>query len=156
MCKFFVVLSCASYDCTHIAFVVDVHSVKAIVRRKKIPNLSQVGDVAEVITSGGWCIFVPSAWCLLTLLTHVCCCPIICCCNCPAGLDNASDSEMEEEISKVELPEGLAGRRRKKGGGAPGQFAVKLAEIGPRMSLKLAKVESGMATGDVLYHAFCK
>ncbi len=36
----------------------------------------------------------------------------------------------------------------------PGQSAIKLTELGPRMTLKLVKIDSGVASGDVLYHAF--
>ena len=32
--------------------------------------------------------------------------------------------------------------------------AIKLVEIGPRMTLSLKKVERGLAGGDVMYHAF--
>jgi hypothetical protein len=62
-----------------------------------------------------------------------------------------SDSEMEEEVAKVDLSavDHAAGKLK-----GSGQSSVRLAEIGPRMTLKLAKVEAGMASGDVLYHAF--
>jgi ribosome biogenesis protein SSF1/2 len=31
---------------------------------------------------------------------------------------------------------------------------LKLVELGPRLRLKLVKVERGMASGDVMYHAY--
>lgn len=62
-----------------------------------------------------------------------------------------SDSEMEEEVAKVDLStvESAAGKLK-----GSGQSSIRLAEIGPRLTLKLAKVEAGMAAGDILYHAF--
>ncbi len=66
-----------------------------------------------------------------------------------AVIGDASDSEMEEEVSKIELPDTASSHKN-----PGGQSAVRLCEIGPRMSLKLVKIENGMATGDVLYHAF--
>eukprot|EP00244_Chara_vulgaris_P009917 TRINITY_DN4367_c0_g1_i6.p1 TRINITY_DN4367_c0_g1~~TRINITY_DN4367_c0_g1_i6.p1 ORF type:complete len:483 (+),score=105.75 TRINITY_DN4367_c0_g1_i6:59-1450(+) len=61
-----------------------------------------------------------------------------------------SESEVEEETSRVTLPQDL------KGGGnrASNQSAVKLQEIGPRMELQLIKVEAGLCSGDVLFHAY--
>ena len=50
------------------------------------------------------------------------------------------------------LAQDLRTRGAKKGA----QSAIRLAEIGPRMTLRLVKVEAGLADGDVLYHAFIK
>ena len=70
----------------------------------------------------------------------------------PGGGGAASDSEYEDEDNKVELAQDL----RTRGGRKGAQSAIRLAEIGPRMTLRLAKVESGLADGDVLYHAYVK
>ena len=64
-----------------------------------------------------------------------------------AAYGYGSESEAEEESSKVELSE-------RHGKARPGQSAIKLTELGPRMTLKLVKIDSGVASGDVLYHAF--
>lgn len=66
-----------------------------------------------------------------------------------AAYGYGSESEAEEESSKVELSE-------RHGKARPGQSAIKLTELGPRMTLKLVKIDSGVASGDVLYHAFVK
>jgi len=51
--------------------------------------------------------------------------------------------------------DGLAVHVTLPGGGARGQkSAVKLTEIGPRLTLTLVKIEQGLCEGDVLYHAF--
>ena len=63
-----------------------------------------------------------------------------------------SDSEPEDETSHVVLAQKYTGR-----GNAPAQkSALKLVELGPRLRLKLAKVERGLASGDVMYHAYIK
>ena len=36
------------------------------------------------------------------------------------------------------------------------QKSVKLREIGPRLDLRLVKIEEGVVQGKVLYHAFVK
>ena len=61
-----------------------------------------------------------------------------------------SESEGEEEESKVTLPQGVAGR------GAVGgqQSSVRLVELGPRMRLSLVKIEEGLLEGEVLHHSF--
>lgn len=60
-----------------------------------------------------------------------------------------SDSEFEDDAAKVTLPSDYAG----KGNMASRQSAVKLTEIGPRMSLQLMKIEEGVCEGEVLYHS---
>lgn len=64
-----------------------------------------------------------------------------------AGLD--PESEFEDESAQVELPDDFGGHNYKSS-----QSVVKLQEIGPRMSLRLIKVEQGFCAGEVLYHAF--
>eukprot|EP01041_Mallomonas_annulata_P006708 gene6708-13596_t len=62
----------------------------------------------------------------------------------------ASDSEMEDEASRVILPERYIGH----GNVAAQQSALKLVELGPRLSLEPFKVERGVAEGDIMYHKF--
>ena len=40
------------------------------------------------------------------------------------------------------------------GGGGEALSALRLKEIGPRLTLRLVKIESGMCEGEVLHHAF--
>lgn len=129
-------------------------SVKSIVRARKVPNLSHVGDVADIVTGAGTgvaksasvgdchvkvALFSLCVWLLHASYSFAA----------AAVIGDASDSEMEEEVSKIDLPDTASSRKN-----PGGQSAVRLCEIGPRMSLKLVKIENGMATGDVLYHAF--
>nr|XP_021157040.1 suppressor of SWI4 1 homolog [Columba livia] len=65
---------------------------------------------------------------------------------------NLSESEAEQDgtHNTLELPQAYAGRGNMKAQ----QSAVRLTEIGPRMTLQLVKVEEGLAQGNVLYHSF--
>ncbi|XP_035427602.1 suppressor of SWI4 1 homolog isoform X2 [Cygnus atratus] len=65
---------------------------------------------------------------------------------------NLSESEAEQDGTHniLELPQAYAGRGNMKAQ----QSAVRLTEIGPRMTLQLVKVEEGLAQGDVLFHSF--
>ncbi|XP_069737693.1 suppressor of SWI4 1 homolog isoform X2 [Phaenicophaeus curvirostris] len=65
---------------------------------------------------------------------------------------NLSESEAEQDGTHnvLELPQAYAGRGNMKAQ----QSAVRLTEIGPRMTLRLVKVEEGLAQGNVLYHGF--
>ncbi|XP_009280758.1 PREDICTED: uncharacterized protein LOC103901576 [Aptenodytes forsteri] len=65
---------------------------------------------------------------------------------------NLSESEAEQDGTHnvLELPQAYAGRGNMKAQ----QSAVRLTEIGPRMTLQLIKVEEGLAQGNVLYHGF--
>ncbi|KAM9514165.1 suppressor of SWI4 1 homolog [Guaruba guarouba] len=65
---------------------------------------------------------------------------------------NLSESEAEQDgpHNVTELPQAYAGRGNVKAQ----QSAVRLTEIGPRMTLRLIKVEEGLAQGNVLYHGF--
>lgn len=77
-----------------------------------------------------------------------------------------SDSEYEDEDAKVALPENetkaniLLKLKKKRSGkdinGEAKVSVVKLYEIGPRVVLKLTKVESGVFGGEVQYHAYNK
>uniref|UniRef100_A0A8D2PE98 Brix domain-containing protein n=1 Tax=Zosterops lateralis melanops TaxID=1220523 RepID=A0A8D2PE98_ZOSLA len=61
-----------------------------------------------------------------------------------------SESEAEPDGTQnvLELPQNCAGR----GNEATKQSAVRLTEIGPRLTLQLVKVEEGLGQGNVLYH----
>lgn len=62
----------------------------------------------------------------------------------------ASDSEMEDEDSKVTLPDDYVGRGNVKSQ----RSSIKLQELGPRLTLELMKVERGLCEGEVLYHSY--
>ncbi|XP_053320822.1 suppressor of SWI4 1 homolog [Spea bombifrons] len=67
---------------------------------------------------------------------------------------NLSESEAEQDGDHniTELPQVYAGRGNMKAQ----QSAVRLTEIGPRMTLQLLKIEEGLSDGKVLYHSFVK
>ncbi|KAF7690988.1 hypothetical protein HF521_011285 [Silurus meridionalis] len=64
---------------------------------------------------------------------------------------NLSESEAEQdgEHNITELPQVYSGR----GNMRAQQSAVRLTEIGPRMTLQLVKIVEGMGEGNVLYHS---
>jgi ribosome biogenesis protein SSF1/2 len=88
--------------------------------QSKIPDLSQLRDVSEFLDSQAY------------------------------GAGAASDSEADEEYSKVVLPDKFKGT----GNERSQKSAIKLTELGPRMTLELFKVESGLCEGDILFHKF--
>lgn len=90
----------------------------------KLPNLANAQDVSEIILGNSSFASV--------------------------GDQQQSDSEYEDGSNQVTLSQDFAGKGNRKSG----QSSIKLSEIGPRMTLKLTKVESGLGDGDVLYHAF--
>ncbi|KAM4675341.1 suppressor of SWI4 1 homolog [Discoglossus pictus] len=67
---------------------------------------------------------------------------------------NLSESEAEQDGDHniTELPQAYAGRGNMKAQ----QSAVRLTEIGPRMTLQLVKIEEGLSDGNVLFHNFVK
>jgi ribosome biogenesis protein SSF1/2 len=67
-----------------------------------------------------------------------------------AAYASGSESEMEDDTCHVTLPDHFRGRGNRKAQSS----ALKLEEIGPRLSLKLVKVEKELCEGDVLYHAY--
>ena len=67
-----------------------------------------------------------------------------------AGLAGLSDSEAEDEEARVELPQ----KNTKRGKDRLQLSAVKLTEIGPRVTLELFKVEKDVCEGEILYHKF--
>ncbi|KAF9950674.1 hypothetical protein BGZ72_007702 [Mortierella alpina] len=65
----------------------------------------------------------------------------------------ASESDVEDgPDSTVTLGQDYVGRNNKR----QDQRAIKLVELGPRMELKLVKIQAGMCDGEVLYHDFIK
>jgi ribosome biogenesis protein SSF1/2 len=67
-------------------------------------------------------------------------------------LQDAYASEASDAEDVVDLPQNYIGRHNKKND----QRAIVLTEIGPRMELKLLKIESGFCGGEVLYHSYIK
>merc|ERR1711874_455912 len=64
------------------------------------------------------------------------------------GLTSDSEGE-DDETSKVTLPQGISAR-----GNLPQeQSAIRLVELGPRMSLNLIKIEEGLFDGDIMFHS---
>ncbi|XP_006104128.1 suppressor of SWI4 1 homolog isoform X5 [Myotis lucifugus] len=66
-----------------------------------------------------------------------------------AGLSE-SEAEPDGEHNITELPQAIAGR----GNMRAQQSAVRLTEIGPRMTLRLIKIQEGVGEGNVLFHSF--
>lgn len=95
----------------------------------KIPNLSKLEDISDYITG--------------TTATGA---------AAAASSGAMSDSEAEDETTQVVLPQKFAG----KGNLQSHKSALKLVELGPRIRIKLTKVERGLASGDVMYHAYIK
>ncbi|CAM9269902.1 unnamed protein product [Scytosiphon promiscuus] len=62
----------------------------------------------------------------------------------------ASDSEIEDEESKITLPDDYVGRGNVKSQ----KSSIRLQELGPRLTLELMKVERGLCEGEVLYHSY--
>ncbi|KAL6515975.1 hypothetical protein OROGR_019280 [Orobanche gracilis] len=60
-----------------------------------------------------------------------------------------SESEVDDEAATVSVPMDLGRVNR-----ASNKNAVKLQEIGPRMTLQLMKVEEGLCTGGVIFSEF--
>ncbi|SPQ98218.1 unnamed protein product (mitochondrion) [Plasmodiophora brassicae] len=63
---------------------------------------------------------------------------------------NASESEVDAEDSRVILPQDFSGRGNRKSQ----QSAIRLQEIGPRMTMQLLKIEEGLCSGPVIYNRF--
>ncbi|XP_053972204.1 protein Peter pan [Hylaeus volcanicus] len=62
-----------------------------------------------------------------------------------------SESEAEDDpASHVTLPQKLSSR----GNHASNQSAIRLSELGPRLTLELIKVEDGLLDGEVLFHEY--
>jgi ribosome biogenesis protein SSF1/2 len=107
--------------------------MRIVSTKKKLPNLSKLSDIADLLGDG----------------------------FCSAGSDAAttSDSELDDDDAG-----GDEGSARASASSSLASFssswslsrAIKLKELGPRLTLKLVKVERGLGGGDVLYHAFEK
>jgi ribosome biogenesis protein SSF1/2 len=98
-------------------------NVKKIIQ-SKVPNLAELDDVSQYLDGATAGSFSGSL----------------------------SDSEAEDEGSRVTLPDRYVGR-----GNAKSQLsAMKLIELGPRLTLELYKVQQGLNEGDILYHKFVK
>lgn len=61
-----------------------------------------------------------------------------------------SEAELDGASNQVLLPQKIASR----GNALNQQSAIRMVELGPRMTLKLVKIEEGLMTGEVMYHAF--
>lgn len=92
--------------------------------KAKIPNLANLEDISEYVMGNG--------------------------ATGGAGGGMTSDSEVDDESAHVTLPDSFRGRGNRKAE----KSAVRLTEIGPRLTLKLTKVEREICDGDVLYHAY--
>eukprot|EP00897_Mesotaenium_endlicherianum_P006905 jgi/Mesen1/6242/ME000323S05376 len=92
-------------------------SIRKLVQRRALPDLSSFSDVSEFVTKGGY----------------------------------GSESEAEDEAAKVRVAQTFG-----RGNRAAQQSAVRLHEVGPRLSLQLLKVEEGLLTGTVMFHQFVK
>lgn len=57
-----------------------------------------------------------------------------------------SESEVDDEAAMVSLPNDVDKLNK-----ASRKSAVRLQEIGPRITMRLVKVEGGLCSGDVLY-----
>jgi ribosome biogenesis protein SSF1/2 len=87
---------------------------------KALPDLGHLADISDWLLGGG-----------------------------AGDAGDLSESEAEDEGSRVVLPQKLRGR-----GNISGQTsAVKLSEVGPRLTMHLFKVERGLCEGDVMYHS---
>ena len=94
--------------------------------RRNLPNLHKVQDIADYVTGQTSAGGAPSI----------------------ASDAAPSDSEAEDDPRHtVELPDSYMGQRKSQ------KSALKLVELGPRLSLSLVKVEKGLGQGDVLFHA---
>lgn len=109
-------------------------------KRSAVPNLGKLEDAADYLLD-------PSA----------------------AGYTSASDTEQDTDaevevaqnstkkvLNKRELQRLKAGEntQKKSGGSNVEKRAVKLVELGPRMKLRLVKVEEGVCEGRVMWHDF--
>lgn len=69
------------------------------------------------------------------------------------GLLSESEAELDGPENEVELK-----KEENKGAAAKAKTtttrnAIRLSEIGPRLKLKLIKIEEGMCDGEILYHS---
>jgi ribosome biogenesis protein SSF1/2 len=67
---------------------------------------------------------------------------------------NASESEDESTGNNDENEIIVSQQLRSRGNLKANQSAIRLTEIGPRMTLELVKIEDGLCDGEVLYHTY--
>ena len=67
---------------------------------------------------------------------------------------NTSESEDENVDNNDENQVLLSQQLRTRGHLKANQNAIRLTEIGPRMTLELVKIEEGLCDGEVLYHTY--
>jgi ribosome biogenesis protein SSF1/2 len=67
---------------------------------------------------------------------------------------NASESEDESTGQNDENEIIVSQQLRSRGNLKANQSAIRLTEIGPRMTLELVKIEDGLCDGEVLYHTY--
>lgn len=117
------ILETDTIDMRHYAIRAAPVGVNKTVKRllqSKTPNLGDLEDISDFVMTGGGY----------------------------GGV--ASDSEAEDEMTRVILPDRYTGH----GNNASQQSALKLVELGPRLTLEAFKVERGVAEGDILYHKY--
>ena len=68
---------------------------------------------------------------------------------CRAGY--GSESEAEDEAATIQLSTDIGRLNRQSQ-----RSAVKLQEIGPRMTMQLVKVEEGLCSGAIIFHEYSK
>jgi ribosome biogenesis protein SSF1/2 len=100
-------------------------SIKKLVNKNKVPNLSKFNDIADYVLHHG------------------------------RGYRNDGGYSSESEIddlpgSKIELPDDFQDKKKNT------NVALRLHELGPRMNLKLIKIEEGICKGNVVHHEFIK
>ncbi|QPG74441.1 hypothetical protein FOA43_001770 [Brettanomyces nanus] len=108
-------------------------------RNKKIPNLSKVKDVADIILD-------PYAQAAFTSDSEV---------DTDAVVEVRE--EKEENVTKLKEKAEIKVDTMEEGeesGDVKRKKAVKLTEIGPRMRLELVKIEEEVCGGKVLYHSY--
>lgn len=66
------------------------------------------------------------------------------------GITSESEGEMDGDHNQVDLPQSMPGRGNVKSQ----QSAIRLHELGPRLTLQLVKIEEGLCDGKVVHHAF--
>ncbi|CCF60576.1 hypothetical protein KAFR_0K02220 [Kazachstania africana CBS 2517] len=65
----------------------------------------------------------------------------------PIGEDDGEEEEEEEDQDSMPVAKPVANPKKK---------AIRLTEVGPRLNLKLIKIEDGICSGKVLHHEFVK
>jgi len=66
------------------------------------------------------------------------------------GVTSESEGEMDGEHNQIDLPQSMPGRGNVKAQ----QSAIRLHELGPRLTLQLVKIEEGLCDGKVVHHSF--